>query len=50
VTPPASPFELPIPLEYVETTIPPGMTIAEHRRRRPPRPSRWARLRRRARG
>jgi hypothetical protein len=26
---------------YIETTIPPGMTIAEYRRSRPPRRSRW---------
>jgi hypothetical protein len=32
VTAPASPFRLAIPLVYVETTIPPGMTIAEFRR------------------
>jgi hypothetical protein len=29
---------------YVETTLPPGMTIGEYRRSRPRRPSRWARL------
>jgi len=34
-----------IPLTYVETSIPAGVTIAEYRRRRPRRsPSRWRRL------
>jgi hypothetical protein len=37
-------FELPIPLEYIETTIPAGMTIAEYRRSRPPRTSWWRSL------
>jgi hypothetical protein len=32
VTAAACPFRLAIPLVYVETTIPPGMTIAEFRR------------------
>jgi hypothetical protein len=39
-------FELTIPLDYMETTIPPGMTIREYRRFRPRRRSRWPRLRR----
>jgi hypothetical protein len=42
-----SPFQLSIPLDYVETTIPPGMTIAEYRRSGPPRASRRGRLWRR---
>jgi hypothetical protein len=29
---------------YVESTLPPGMTIGAYRRSRPRRPSRWARL------
>lgn len=29
---------------YVETSIPAGLTIAEYRRSRPRRPSRWERL------
>jgi len=37
-------FELDIRLEYIETTIPPGMTMAEYRRSRPPRASWWRRL------
>jgi hypothetical protein len=37
-------FELPIPLDYIETTIPPGMAIAEYRRSRPQRTSWWRRL------
>jgi len=37
-------FHLPIPFAYVETTIPSGMTIAEYRASRPPRPGRLARL------
>ena len=35
---------------YIETTIPPGMTIAEYRRSRPRRPSRWQWLKRLAGG
>jgi hypothetical protein len=29
---------------YIETTIPPGLTIGEYRRSRPRRPTRWERL------
>jgi hypothetical protein len=29
---------------YIETSIPAGLTIAEYRRSRPRRPSRWQRL------
>jgi hypothetical protein len=29
---------------YVESSLPPGMTIAEYRRARPRRPTRWERL------
>ena len=45
-----SQFELSVPLRYIETTIPAGMTIDEYRRSRPQRRSRWHSLRRRARG
>jgi hypothetical protein len=31
---------------YVESSLPPGMTIGEYRRSRPGRPTRWERLRR----
>jgi hypothetical protein len=31
---------------YLETSIPPGLTMNEYRSRRPRRPSRWARLKR----
>jgi hypothetical protein len=34
-------FELSVPLAYIDTTIPPGMTIDEYRRTRPQRRSRW---------
>ena len=44
-----SAFELRTPFAYIETTIPPGMTIAEYRRSRPRRDSRWDRLLRRIR-
>lgn len=37
-------FELNIPFEYIETTIPAGMTMAEYRRSRPSRASWWTRL------
>jgi hypothetical protein len=37
--------ELSIPLVYIETTIPAGMTIADYRRGRPQRSSWWRRLR-----
>jgi len=39
-----SQFELSVPLNYVETTIPSGMTIDEYRRARPQRRSRRHRL------
>jgi hypothetical protein len=29
---------------YVESSLPPGMTIGDYRRSRPRRPSRWERL------
>ena len=29
---------------YIETSIRPGLTIDQYRRSRPPRPSRWQRL------
>ena len=29
---------------YIESSIRPGFTIGEYRRSRPPRPSRWERL------
>ena len=31
-------------VSYIETSILPGLTIAEYRRARPRRPSRWERL------
>jgi hypothetical protein len=46
----ASPAGAGVPLVYVETTIPCGMTIDEYRRLRPHRSGRWQRLRRRVRG
>jgi hypothetical protein len=30
---------------YIESTLPNGVTIAEYRRSRPPRPTLWRRLR-----
>jgi hypothetical protein len=39
-----SQFELSVPLLYIETTIPSGMTIDEYRRSRPRRRSRWQTL------
>jgi len=44
MTPSSSQFQLPVELEYIEATIPPGMAIAEYRRARPPRSSWWRRL------
>jgi hypothetical protein len=44
MTYPTSDFELDIPLAYVETTIPAGMTIGAYRRSRPARPSLRRRL------
>jgi hypothetical protein len=35
---------------YVESSLPPGLTLDEHRRARPRRGSRWARLKRLAGG
>ena len=35
---------------YVESSLPPGMTIGEYRRSRPARPTRWERLKRLAGG
>src|SRR5215211_9028997 len=34
MTPSSSQFQLPVELEYIEATIPPGMAIAEYRRAR----------------
>ena len=31
---------------YVESSIPPGLTLADYRRGRPRRPTRWNRLKR----
>jgi hypothetical protein len=39
MTYPTTDFELDIPLVYIETTIPAGLTIANYRRSRPARPS-----------
>ena len=36
-------FALEIPLAYIETTIPAGMTVSQYARSRP-RPTRWERL------
>jgi hypothetical protein len=38
-------LELDIPLDYIETTIPDGMLIAEYRRSRKQRSPWWRRLR-----
>ena len=38
-------FGLNLALDYIETAIPAGLTVAEHRRGRPRRTSRWERLR-----
>lgn len=40
----ASDFELDIPLAYIETSIPEGITIPAYRRSRPTRPSLRRRL------
>src|SRR3954447_9474046 len=32
-------------ISYIESTLPTGVTIAEYRRSRPPRPTLWQRLR-----
>jgi hypothetical protein len=37
---------LDVPLVYMETSIPAGLTIGDYRRSRPRRPSRWERLKR----
>ena len=44
-TPPQ--FEFPAPLDYIETTVPPGLALAEYRRSRPRQRARWRRLRHR---
>jgi hypothetical protein len=44
MTYPTTDFELDIPLEYIETSIPAGITIADYRRSRPARPSLRRRL------
>jgi hypothetical protein len=46
VTYPTTDFELDIPLVYIESTIPAGLTISEYRRDRPRQPTRWERLKR----
>jgi hypothetical protein len=45
-----SELDLSIPLAYIETTIPAGMTIADYRRSRPQPSPWWRRLRRGAAG
>ena len=42
-------FELSVPLAYIETTIPRGVTLAQYRRSRPPRRRHWLRVGPRAR-
>jgi hypothetical protein len=44
MTYPTSAFELDIPLAYIETSIPEGITIPDYRRSRPRRPSLRRRL------
>jgi hypothetical protein len=44
MTRPSDKLELEIPLVYMETSIPPELTIADYARSRPRRPSRWQRL------
>ncbi len=44
MTRPSDMLELEIPLVYMETSIPPGLTLSEYARSRPRRPSRWQRL------
>ena len=44
MTRPSDSLVLDIPLVYMETTVPPGQTLAEYARSRPRRPSRWQRL------
>ena len=44
MTYPTSHFELDIPLAYIETSIPEGITIPDYRRSRPTRPSLRRRL------
>jgi hypothetical protein len=44
MTSPTNDFELDIPLVYMTTTIPAGITIAAYRRSRPARPSLRRRL------
>ncbi len=45
MTYPTTDFELDVPLLYMETTIPAGVTIDAYRRSRPARPSVLQRLR-----
>jgi hypothetical protein len=45
VTHPTGNLQLDVPLAYIETTIPTGMTIDAYRRSRPPRPRLTARVR-----
>lgn len=44
MTRPTDKLELEIPLVYMESSIPPGVTLAEYAGSRPRRPSRWQRL------
>ena len=44
MTRPTDKLELEIPLVYMETSIPPGLTLAEYAHSRPRRPGRWQRL------
>jgi hypothetical protein len=44
MTYPTNDFELDIPLVYMETTIPAGMTVADYQRSRPARPNLRRRL------
>ena len=44
MTRPSDTLELEIPLVYMETSIPPGLTIADYARSRSRRLGRWQRL------
>jgi hypothetical protein len=44
MTYPTTDFQLDIPLAYIETSIPEGITIPDYRRSRPTRPSLRRRL------
>jgi hypothetical protein len=44
MTRPTDKLELEIPLVYMESSIPAGITLAEYARSRPRRASRWQRL------